>query len=155
MKRLSNKEIRTLNNLISNFNVSFKKGSEIYVTTIDNIKVFVMNKQPIFFYFEKGILPTLNLILQNERVYSSFPKVIVDMGAVRFVLNGADIMRPGIVSVDTFSEEDFVLIVDVKYKKPLAIGRALFDSEKMNSLDSGKVVKNIHYLNDKIWNVGN
>jgi PUA-domain protein len=155
MKRLSNKEIRSLNSLAGVFNISFKKGSEIYVIKIDDVKIFVMNKQPIFFYFGEKLLPTLNLILQEDNIYSLFPKVVVDMGAVRFVLNGADIMRPGIVSIDTFSDGDFILVVDVKYKKPLAIGRALFDSEKMKTLDSGKVVQNIHYLNDKIWNAVN
>jgi predicted RNA-binding protein (TIGR00451 family) len=70
---------------------------------------------------------------------------------VKFVSNGADIMRPGIVDIGEFKLGDFVSIVDENNKKPIAVGEALFDSVSMKGMDSGKVVKMVHYVGDKIW----
>ncbi|NOY11608.1 MAG: DUF1947 domain-containing protein [Archaeoglobi archaeon] len=77
--------------------------------------------------------------------------VVVDEGAVKFVMNGADIMRPGIVEADSSIQEgDFCYVVVEKKLTPLAVGIALTSGEDMVG-DRGKVVENIHHLNDKIW----
>jgi PUA domain protein len=77
--------------------------------------------------------------------------VVVDSGAVRFVVNGADIMRPGIVSADPeIAVGDLVVIVEERYKKPLAIGRALAAGTDMKG--EGKAVKSLHHVGDAIWN---
>ena len=53
----------------------------------------------------------------------------VDTGAIPYVVNGADIMRPGIVAVtDDVKANAPVQIVDERHGKPLAIGIALFDA---------------------------
>ena len=77
--------------------------------------------------------------------------VTVDMGAVKFVANGADIMAPGIVEADpAVKEGDWVWIRDERNKQPLAIGRALVPGSAMVR-GKGKAVKSIHYLGDKLW----
>jgi PUA-domain protein len=77
--------------------------------------------------------------------------VVVDAGAVRFVVNGADIMKPGIVSADPeIAVGDLVVIVEVRHQKPLAIGRALVAGTDMNG--EGKAVKSLHHVGDAIWN---
>ena len=77
--------------------------------------------------------------------------VVVDAGAVRFVVNGADIMKPGIVSADPeIAVGDLVVIVEVRYQKPLAIGRALVAGTDMKG--EGKAVKSLHHVGDAIWN---
>ena len=74
------------------------------------------------------------------------------MGAIRFVVNGADIMRPGIVEIEAgIKKDDFVAVVDKNNQKPLAVGIALFSSEEMKAMSSGKVIKNIHYVGDELW----
>lgn len=76
--------------------------------------------------------------------------VVVDSGAVRFVVNGADIMKPGIVSADPeIAPGDLVVIVEERHKKPLAIGRALVAGTEMKG--DGKAVKSIHHVGDLIW----
>jgi PUA-domain protein len=78
--------------------------------------------------------------------------VTVDMGAVKFVCNGADIMCPGIVDADTdIKEEDFVWIRDEKNLKPLAIGISLLSGKQLIEANEGKGVKNLHYVGDKLW----
>jgi PUA domain protein len=77
-------------------------------------------------------------------------QVIVDAGAVRFVVNGADIMKPGIVSADPeIAAGDLVVIAEERHKKPLAIGRALVAGTEMKG--EGKAVKSLHHVGDLIW----
>jgi PUA domain protein len=82
--------------------------------------------------------------------------VTVDMGAVKFVYNGADVMTPGIVNADeAIQEGDLVWIRDQKNKQPLAIGEALMTGKEMILSDKGKAVKSIHHVGDNIWNFEN
>jgi PUA domain protein len=80
--------------------------------------------------------------------------VVVDSGAVRFVVNGADIMRPGIVSIssDVLAGHP-VQVVDERHSKPLAVGIALFGAADMEQQEKGKSVKNIHRVGDDLWNL--
>ena len=101
-------------------------------------------------------------IIVNDRPFLSVrglltckPKkqfVTVDMGAVKFVCNGADVMAPGIVDADqTISEGDLVWIRDERNKQPLAIGQALISGAEMIESRSGKAIKTLHFVGDKIW----
>lgn len=77
--------------------------------------------------------------------------VTVDMGAVRFVANGADIMAPGIVAADpALQPGDWCWVKDEKNGQPLAIGKCIVAGVAMVR-GKGKAVKSIHYLGDKIW----
>jgi len=78
--------------------------------------------------------------------------VTVDMGAVRFVYNGADVMGPGVVEVDSgIVTDDLVWVRDVQNKRPLAIGRALVPADALARKDKGKAVASIHHVGDKLW----
>ena len=78
--------------------------------------------------------------------------VTVDMGAVRFVANGADVMGPGVVDADpAIAEGDMVWVRDERNRRALAIGRALVTGEAMRSRPKGKVVSSVHYVGDKLW----
>lgn len=78
--------------------------------------------------------------------------VTVDMGAVRFVHNGADIMAPGITDADPgLKEGDWCWIRDEKNHQPLAVGRALMPGGDMGPAASGKAVASVHFLGDKLW----
>ena len=79
-------------------------------------------------------------------------QVVVDMGAVKFVANGADVMGPGIVDADkNIKPDDVVWICDEKNKKPLAMGLALISGEEMIQKQKGKAVAVFHYVGDVIW----
>ena len=80
--------------------------------------------------------------------------VTVDMGAVKFVANGADVMGPGIVGFDpSISEGDLVWIRDVRNLRPLAVGRALVSSEALGRKEKGKAVASVHRVGDRLWMV--
>ena len=77
--------------------------------------------------------------------------VTVDAGAVSFVSDGADVMRPGIVGADdSIAEGDLVAIAEESHGKVLAIGRAMVDGSEMVG-DSGKVVESIHHVGDDLY----
>lgn len=111
-------------------------------------RLYVFDGSPLLFEREGSIYPTLAFL----EVVNSLPKVTVDMGAVPALCRGADVMAPGVVKVEgDFNPGDLVAVVDERYRKTLALGLALKDSSSVRSSVRGKVVKNIHYVGDKIW----
>lgn len=96
-----------------------------------------------------GFIPVLTLLL-NKQV--DLKKIVVDQGAIRFVTNAADVMRPGITLIDpTIKKNDIVVIVDENHDRALAIGKAMLDAKDMEEKNSGKVVKNLHTIQDDVW----
>jgi PUA domain protein len=89
--------------------------------------------------------------LAEVTLLDHFPKVIVDMGAVKFVCNGANIMRPGITYFDDFKKSDLVIIRDEKHRKSIAIGISRFDGEIMRNFERGPVITNLHFVGDIFW----
>ncbi|MFC3478147.1 RNA-binding protein [Halobacterium litoreum] len=77
--------------------------------------------------------------------------VTVDAGAVSFVSDGADVMRPGITEAsDSIEAGDLVVIQEEAHGKTLGIGRALVDGDEMVG-DSGKVVESLHHVGDELF----
>jgi PUA-domain protein len=77
--------------------------------------------------------------------------VTVDAGAVSFVSDGADVMRPGIVEADVaISAGDLVVVAEETHGKALAIGEALVDGSEMSG-EQGKVVKSRHHVGDDLF----
>jgi PUA domain protein len=97
---------------------------------------------------QDSIMPFLG---GKPEVLQRFPSVTVDMGAVKFVCNGAKVMRPGITNFDSFKKGDIVVVKDQTHGKALAAGVALEDSEAAKAMTKGYVVENLHYISDKIW----
>jgi PUA domain protein len=90
--------------------------------------------------------------LADVKRVEAFPYVIVDIGAVRFICNGANVMRPGVRSFPTsFRKGDVVVVKDEKYHKAVAVGEANISSEEAQQLSKGSIIINLHYVGDKIW----
>lgn len=119
--------------------------------TLDEYSLILVDGKPLLFEIEGHLFPTVRGALDMELQKRL---VTVDKGAIRFVSNGADIMAPGVVGADPeIQEGDLVIIVEETHKKPLAIGRALMEGPQMVEADSGKAVKSITYVGDKLWNM--
>jgi len=89
---------------------------------------------------------------RNLEALDRLPAMIVDMGAVPHIVNGADVMRPGIKDFrGEFNEGDFVVVRDERNLRPLAVAIALVGLEECRAMKKGKVAKNIHHVNDRIW----
>ena len=118
---------------------------------IKGIRIIGVERKPWFFFppGEEGMIPTLHFLLERQIL----TEIAIDMPAIPYIINGADIMRPGIVRFGEGIEEgDTVCIVDEQHHKPLAVGRALLSGPEMEAKSSGKVVKNLHHVGDEVWN---
>ena len=126
-----------------------KSRIEVIYTEAGDI-LYAINNVLKLWKSKNGYLPVLTLLL-NKQV--TLKTIVVDMGAIRFVTNGADIMRPGITKIDSnIKENEIVRIADESHDKTLAVGKAMFDAEEMESIKKGKVVKNLHTIKDSVWN---
>ena len=151
---LKSKKAKEILNKVSErlkVNVGALFGSNASVEIVEAVigNIYLVNGKPLFFKVGERVLPTL---LFRDFVLRS-PKIVVDMGAVPHVCNGADVMAPGIVRVEgEFDKGDLVLVMDEKHGKPLALGESLYDAETVRNTKQGVVVENVHFVSDKIWN---
>jgi PUA domain protein len=148
-KLLRKKDIRGLKGLIKTD--LLKKTRFEYLKDKEGEFIFIDEQIALFKHQGKWVL-TLHSIIKglNE---ASYKEIIVDAGAIKFVANGADIMRPGITKIDNNIEKNEIIVIkEETHNKPLALGMALFDGEEMISATSGKVIKSLHYVGDFIWN---
>jgi PUA domain protein len=92
--------------------------------------------------------------LSETEMLEKFPAVTVDMGAVKFMCKGANLMRPGIKEFTEFEKDKLVCIVEESQHKFLAVGKSMVSSLELENMDKGEVIKNIHYISDKFWETG-
>ena len=148
-KQISKKEIKDINGVIEkDYGIRDFISKKANVEVVDD-KIISVNGEAQFFYLEDKIIPCLKLLMKDNFL----PLVVIDMPAVKFIVSGADIMRPGIKEIGDFEKGGVICIVDENNKKPLALGITLFSSSEMKDLDKGKVITNIHYVGDEVWSL--
>ncbi len=126
----------------------FANVPKVEVFEADFGEVYFLNGEPTLFKSGENVYPTLLF----KEVFGLLPKVVVDMGAVPHICNGADVMAPGILHFEgKFLKGDIVLVVDEKHGKPIAVGEIFYNSDVVVGVKHGAIVKNIHYVGDKIW----
>ena len=119
---------------------------EVVELTFNHL-IFLINGNPSFIKSE-AVFPTLI----NDYVLNQLPTLTVDMGAIPYICNGADVMAPGIVKVDgKFKADDLVVILDENFSKKIAVCKVLYDSFKITEKKHGKVARNLHHINDEFW----
>lgn len=126
---------------------SMKNASLERAETDEGIDLIFVNGRPLIMILDDQpfftVLGAIELPPQRR-------VVIVDSGAVKFIVNGADIMNPGIVSADPeIMPGDFVVVIDEKHRKALAIGKAMISGNEMHG--EGKAIKSLHHIGDQIW----
>ncbi len=115
-------------------------------------RLLLRENEAIALFLGDGIAPTIRGLLAFPATKRA---VTVDMGAVRFIYNGADVMAPGIVEADPgIRAGDVVWVRDEKNSRPLAVGRAIMDGPTMAREEKGKAVETIHHVGDEIWRLG-
>jgi len=82
-----------------------------------------------------------------------FPSVSIDEGALKYIIKGADVMRPGISKYDDWGDAGKLVVVREDQKgRAAAVGRTAVSSSEMAELKKGNCVKNLHHAGDKFWN---
>ncbi len=135
ISKLWNKEIPKIKNLKSYY---IDSDSEILIA--DSLKILKLGDDFIPF-------------LSETKLLENFPNVTVDMGAVKFMCNGANVMRPGIKNYSEFTKDSIVCVVEESQHKFLAVGKSLIDSSEMKEISKGEIIKNLHYISDKYWEI--
>lgn len=92
------------------------------------------------------------LTVQGANAYEPTNQIVtVDTGAISFVSDGADVMRPGITEADPdIQPGDLVIVVEEAHGKALAIGEALTTGDDMVG-EEGKVVTSRHHVGDELF----
>lgn len=118
----------------------------------DRMPVYIVGDDVIGLELEGKICPALRGILKWPATKNW---VTVDMGAIRFVTNGADIMAPGITDADPdITPGTPVWVRDERHGKPLAVGIAQESGPDLKAGQKGKVIRTIHYIGDPLWHYG-
>lgn len=113
-------------------------------------RIYFQDGKPVLIWHDGKVMPSLAM---PQQLLDCIPRVVVDMGAVPFVVKGADIMAPGIRMVSEGAKQgEVVLVVDERHSKGLAIGILIMGREEIFQVRKGKAVKNIHHVGDEIWN---
>lgn len=141
--------------LLQDFKTKFPKSTVdhqgkqmIEEMLVDHGKLFFISDKPFALSRDDRLFPTLS----NEEVLRVLPSIIVDMGAIPHICNGADIMRPGIREIQgEFEKGDTILVKDMRFGKSIAIGVAEISSEIMRVTPKGKAAQNAHYVGDRFW----
>ncbi len=116
-------------------------SDEVQIITGEGIKILKINDEYLPF-------------LSETETLEKFPSVMVDMGAVKFMCKGANLMRPGIKKFTEFEKDKLVCIIEESQHKFLAVGKAMVSSSELENMEKGEVIKNMHYISDKFWETG-
>ena len=131
-----------------------KKESVIVGKCKDSVSVLITEQAGACFFQHKGDdwFPTLKLLHQYP---SMMPKMQVDKGGLKFVLNGANVMAPGLTSPGGAMEEvesgKPVQIVGEGKEHAMAIGITTMSTAEINEKNKGFAITNLHVLNDGLW----
>ena len=124
--------------------------SRVELEPVKDGEVVFVDGEPLAFRRKKDLIP----VLVNSATLDGLPKVVVDMGAVPHVVGGADVMAPGVRKVHgEFAANQIIVVVDENHGKYLAVGKALVESNALQDARKGKVIENLHYVGDAVWEV--
>lgn len=110
--------------------------------------VFVSVEGLEFVQSEGAFFPFLG----SANALALFPTAVVDEGAIRFLLNGADVMRPGIRKIgDWGAAGKLVVIREEKKGRAIAVGPSMVTSEEAKGMAKGGCIRNTHHVGDRFW----
>ena len=139
-----------LKNITEQWGIELPKIKNLKVHQIENNAQIITGKGIKILRIDDDYLPFLTETAMLEK----FPNVMVDMGAVKFMCKGANVMRPGIKKNTEFDKDKLVCIVEESLHKFLAVGKSMVSSTELENMEKGEVIKNMHYISDKFWETG-
>ena len=147
---LKNKKIKEIKKSLGDYQDIIPKKAQVELIKIEDMPdILLINNEPLLMQSNDKIIPTLKAVMKKEitEKYAT-----VDMGAINFVIKGADIMSPGIVDADkTITPGETIIVIEEGHHKALAIGTSLISGEEMIENNKGKAIENLHYVGDPIW----
>lgn len=148
------------------------KKEDVFLTKCSNkITLISCGREPLFFQdgngpyvpclrvIHRGTLHAIYILYNNVAVPADIlPRVQVDKGAIKFLLQGADVMAPGLTSAAGFLpdglEKDQLVVIYAEGKEhALAVGKMMFGSAEIKATNQGHAIANLHCLCDGLWKV--
>jgi PUA domain protein len=132
------------------------EGAELFrsdrmekVETDSPFILYLIHRQPMLMRYQTWVFPTLKGALEHPFHQR---RVTVDQGAIPFLVNGADVMRPGIRSItDDVKAGAPVLVMEEVHQKPIAVAVARYDAKQILLETKGKMCKTVHFVGDLLW----
>jgi len=138
---------KILEQINSQWKIELPKQKNIKTHEVDEKGVIITGDGITAVKIGDDILP----FLDDIPILEKFPYVTVDMGAIKFVCKGANVMRPGITKFSDFESGEIVCVIEESQKKFLAVGKAKMSSKELDETNKGEVIKNMHYISDNFW----
>ena len=138
---------KILEQINSQWKIELPKQKNIKTHEVDEKGVIITGDGITAVKIGDDILP----FLDDIPILEKFPYVTVDMGAIKFVCKGANVMRPGITKFSDFESGEIVCVIEESQKKFLAVGKAKMSSKELDETSNGEVIKNMHYVSDNFW----
>lgn len=135
--------------------VIFPKKEAVQLAKVPGyLQLAIINNVPLFIQDRDGHwYPTLRLLHQYPDM---MPKLRADVGAIKFVLSGANIMCPGLTSPGATMHDEVdastpVAIYAEGKDTAMAVGLTKMSTKDMREINKDIGVINVHHLNDGLW----
>ena len=126
------------------------KSAQAQCTEPEDGVVFVVLEGFEFVQSGEAFFPFLG----SPGTLALFPTAMVDEGAIKFLLNGADVMRPGIKKLDDWGAAGKMVVVrEEKKGRAIAVGTSMVSSGDAQGMTKGGCIKNLHRVGDRFWNL--
>uniref|UniRef100_A0A0R3T2D9 PUA domain-containing protein n=1 Tax=Rodentolepis nana TaxID=102285 RepID=A0A0R3T2D9_RODNA len=120
----------------------------------DHIDLFADPSGEVLFFRQRDgpFVPTLRLLHKYPFL---LPQLQVDRGAIKHVLNGSNIMCPGLTSPGAklckVPANTVVSIMAEGKEHAVAVGITTMSTDEMLDVNKNIGVETLHYLNDGLW----
>lgn len=149
--RLSKSDSKKLSDRLKVANIELDLSSKIveHVELKSGEILYLVDGKPELIEINNKIIPFL-----ASKIILKLPRLYVDQGAVSHIINGADVMAPGVTKViGELKEGELAVVVDQTNNKPLSVVEIMSNWEESFKAKHGKVAKNLHHVNDKFWKI--
>ncbi|KAK8845488.1 hypothetical protein IAR55_006201 [Kwoniella newhampshirensis] len=122
----------------------------------DRISLFTVQQIPLFFqHFDGPFIPSMKLL---HKYPAMLPHVQIDRGAIKFLLAGANMMAPGLLSaggrLPDGLEKDTIVGIHAEGKEhACGIGKMTASSEEVKKVGKGVAVEVLCWIGDDLWKV--
>ncbi|KAI5181953.1 malignant T-cell-amplified sequence [Nematocida sp. AWRm80] len=131
----------------------FRKEDSIDTMKTQDKDVYILrNGVPIFQSLHREYIPTVKCV---HLVPEILKRVVVDEGAIKHLINGADVMAPGLLHQTSdypmVTEGELVAIYGYDKTHALGVGRVLMTNDQVEEQRKGIAIKSIAHLGDKVY----
>eukprot|EP00924_Labyrinthula_sp_SR-Ha-C_P010387 maker-scaffold_23-snap-gene-5.1-mRNA-1 protein AED:0.09 eAED:0.09 QI:29/0.75/1/1/1/1/5/31/185 len=129
------------------------KKSNLYIAKCEDHVNLVLNEsnEPVFFNQRDGYyFPNLKILHQGG---DFMPIITIDKGSIKYIINGANIMSPGIMKdFEKPLDADQPVEIRAEGKEfPLAVGYLKMSTTEIKEKNKGIGVEVLHVLGDGLW----